>query len=90
MKILLLLILVLSSMHAEARSSTERKAFTRYHPCPATGKLTGKCHGWVVDHIIPLCAGGADKPSNMQWQQLAASKRKDVLERQQCKKLKRN
>jgi hypothetical protein len=24
--------------------------------------------GWVVDHITPLACGGADDPSNMQWQ----------------------
>ncbi len=34
-------------------------------------KLTGYPHGrpgFVVDHILPLCAGGADAVSNMQWQ----------------------
>jgi len=28
----------------------------------------------VVDHIVPLCAGGADAPSNMQWQTVEAAK----------------
>ena len=23
--------------------------------------------GWAVDHVKPLCAGGEDKPANMQW-----------------------
>jgi hypothetical protein len=23
--------------------------------------------GYVIDHFEPLCAGGADDPSNMQW-----------------------
>jgi hypothetical protein len=25
------------------------------------------CPGYVVDHIMPLCAGGADDPANMMW-----------------------
>lgn len=51
---------------------------------------TGHPGGWagrVVDHIIPLCAGGADAPSNMQWQLAAASYRKDAFERALCRAL---
>lgn len=52
-------------------------------------RLTGHPKGWpghVVDHIIPLCAGGPDTPENMQWQTIAAAKKKDVLERRECAK----
>ena len=49
------------------RSSAERSKFVRNNPCPATGKTSGSCPGWHVDHIIPLACGGADKPYNMQW-----------------------
>ncbi len=45
--------------------------------------------GYVVDHIVPLCAGGADAPSNMQLQTKRAALRKDVGERAQCRALKR-
>lgn len=44
-------------------------------------------HGWpghVVDHRIPLCAGGPDTPANMQWQAAAASYQKDAFERALC------
>ena len=49
------------------------------HPCPATGKSYGACKGYVIDHIKPLQRGGADDPSNMQWQTTAA-KAKDKIE----------
>jgi hypothetical protein len=43
----------------------------------------------VVDHIVPLCAGGADAPQNMQWQSAAEAKAKDKLERSQCAELRK-
>lgn len=46
-------------------------------------KATGYQHGrpgYVVDHIVPLKRGGADKPSNMQWQTKSAAKAKDKTE----------
>lgn len=49
------------------RSRSQRSAFHRSNPCPATGKTSGACPGYHVDHIVPLACGGADRPSNMQW-----------------------
>jgi hypothetical protein len=49
---------------------------------------TGHRHGWpghVVDHKIPLACGGADAPSNMQWQTVAEAKAKDKWERNGCR-----
>lgn len=40
--------------------------------------------GYVVDHIVPLACGGADAPSNMQWQTTAAAAAKDKVERKGC------
>lgn len=50
-------------------------------------RRTGYPHGrpgYVIDHIVPLCAGGADAPSNMQWQTVEAAKAKDRQERAEC------
>jgi hypothetical protein len=44
------------------------------------GKTYGACNGYVIDHIVPLKHGGADAPSNMQWQTTAAAKAKDKIE----------
>jgi hypothetical protein len=66
------------------RSRAARAAFERSHPCPATGRTSGACPGYVVDHVQPLACGGADAPSNMQWQTTADAKAKDQWERAGC------
>lgn len=76
----------LSACAAADRSAAQRAAFVRENPCPETGQPRGPCPGYVVDHITPLCAGGADKPSNMQWQTVEAGKLKDKEERTRCRK----
>jgi 5-methylcytosine-specific restriction endonuclease McrA len=62
------------------RSAAARRQFQREHPCPSTGKTTGACPGWVVDHVFPLKRGGVDAPANMQWQTVADAKAKDRVE----------
>jgi hypothetical protein len=62
------------------RSSAAKNAFKREHPCPVTGKSSGRCPGYVVDHVNALECGGADAPSNMQWQTAADAKTKDRTE----------
>ena len=63
-----------------ARDPHAKEAFRKTHPCPSTGKTYGACPGWIVDHIQALKHGGADDPSNMQWQTRAAAKEKDKWE----------
>lgn len=64
----------------------ERSAAAKYQFKKQTGYLSGR-PGYVIDHIIPLCAGGPDTPENMQWQTIAEAKIKDKDERATCKKM---
>lgn len=63
-----------------ARSSSAKSQFRQANPCPATGRSSGACSGYVIDHVTPLKRGGADRPSNMQWQTKQAAKAKDRIE----------
>lgn len=84
-RIAYLCILALSLLPQQAfsrihRSTAVRREFMRMHPCPSTGKKYGGCPGWIADHRVALCKGGPDKPSNLQWQTVAAAKAKDKWE----------
>jgi len=82
MRLIIALLLLTSIAHArEHRSHAARLAFQRTHPCPSTGRRTGSCPGYIVDHIKPIRCGGADSPRNMQWQTIAEARRKDKWER---------
>lgn len=75
-----------SGSHRGAHRSPEaRRDFKRKQPCPATGSSRGACPGYVVDHVVPLACGGADAPSNMQWQTVAEGRAKDAWETRGCR-----
>jgi hypothetical protein len=77
------------SSPAFARDRVAVSRFRKDNPCPSSGQVRGPCAGYVVDHTIPLCLGGADDPSNMKWQEKQESLIKDQLERQACAAAKR-
>jgi 5-methylcytosine-specific restriction endonuclease McrA len=62
------------------RSAASVNHFKKSHPCPSTGRSSGSCPGYIVDHIKPLKRGGADSSSNMQWQTKEEAKAKDKWE----------
>lgn len=49
------------------RSKAVLRAYQKIHPCPSTGRTTGKCPGWSLDHVLPLACGGCDSIENLQW-----------------------
>ena len=51
-----------------------------------TGYPNGR-PGYEVDHIVPLCAGGADAIYNMQWLSVSAHKRKTRNDVRRCRAL---
>src|SRR2546425_7508714 len=76
-----------TSPHSSGCKTCPRDANGRIlrHPAARAQFLrqTGYPHGrpgYVVDHIIPLECGGADSPTNMQWQTIAEAKAKDRTE----------
>ena len=82
------LFLVAVDCFAERSAKTVRM-FKSTHVCPANGKIGSRvvCKGYVVDHVIPLCAGGLDAVGNMQWQEYHESLVKDIQERAFCRAL---
>lgn len=69
---------------ASALAKQHRSAAAIYQFKKQTGYLDGR-PGYIIDHVVPLCAGGADDPSNMQWQTIEEANKKDRLERLECR-----
>ena len=76
-----------STSHSHAAAGVERDSHGRIKRSEEAKKefmrQSGYPHGrpgYVVDHIIPLKRGGADSPSNMQWQTIEEAKAKDKWE----------
>ncbi len=89
---LALLCLALLPLLAEARiqrSAAEVLAFKRHSPCPATGLYRGRCPGYEVDHVQPLCSGGPDTRENMQWLSVADHRAKTRQDVRVCRYLRR-
>src|SRR5215472_10676521 len=74
----------LEPTHVEPRDTRQGELFVKRHPCPATGKIQGECPGYVIDYVKPLCAGGAERLSNMQWRTVAEARKKEREGRKMC------
>lgn len=80
-----LLAMAACTCFAADRSRAVRADFQRTHPCPSTGRSSGPCPGYQVDHRIALCAGGADRAGNLQWLSLEAHRRKTRQDIAECR-----
>jgi len=77
---------VATAYAGQPRSAAERAAFKRENSCPSTGLRRGACPGWQVDHITPLCAGGADHRINMQWILVDDHRFKTLVDVKECRR----
>jgi hypothetical protein len=84
-----LLLALVASAQPIARSAAEVRAFRAENPCPSTGQRRGACPGYQVDHPDPLCAGGLDQRSNMQWISNEDHRFKTLVDARECRKLKK-
>jgi outer membrane biosynthesis protein TonB len=63
-----------------ARPSSAKENFRKAYPCPSTGRSSGSCPGYDVEHMNPPACGGADSPGNMQWVPASATRKKGAPE----------
>jgi hypothetical protein len=80
------LVPIAATVAGEHRSLEVKHEFQRQHPCPSTGQTTGRCPGYIKDHIVPLACGGPDSVTNLQWQTITAARAKDKWERKSCRR----
>lgn len=76
--LILTLLLSHSAEGGVKRNPAVVREFRKLHPCPYAKT---DC---IADHVWPLCAGGKDAVSNLQWETRDESYRKDVWERRLC------
>jgi len=81
-------------LHGKAYERMRDAAFARAHI-----EVWRQCHEganqavyntdpcYILDHIVPLCAGGKNEPDNLQVQTYAMSLVKNELERETCREL---
>jgi hypothetical protein len=58
-------VLSASASAKQPRLASVKREFQLTHPCPATGRKTGACPGYIKDHVQPLKCGGPDAVSNL-------------------------
>jgi len=70
----------------ELKGTPAEVEFKKTHPCPSTGKQEEACSGYVVTHVVAICAGGANEPSNMQWLPLEEAIERERAAQEQCRR----
>lgn len=69
---------IIGEIDAPARDRAQVRAFLRAQGLERTPE------GYEVDHIIPLCAGGADSPENMQLLTFEEHQQKTSIDLRWC------
>lgn len=64
------------------RDSKVITAYRKVHKCPSTGKYTGACPDYALNHMVPLACGGCDAVWNMSWMRNDIKALEDRVERQ--------
>jgi len=82
-------IVVQSAHAAQKRSKKVLRQFVQVQACPSTWQHRLPCPGFHIDHITPLCAGGADAVDNLQWLTREAHKEKTRGDVGHCAALRR-
>src|SRR4051812_8863736 len=57
-----------------------RMMYMKRHPCPANGNTRGECPGYSINYIRPLCAGGSERTTNLQWLTATEAKKKERVD----------
>ncbi len=75
---------------APGYARSQRLPPERYYPIAQqafarAGVPWAERHGYVLDHVVPLCSGGTWDQDNLQLQRPAEAVRKDQLEIRACK-----
>ena len=66
------------------RTLTPRAEFVQLNPCPANGRAVAACPGYIIEHAIPLCAGGRDTADNLVWRRASDARRREAVEQRYC------
>ena len=75
---------------ATDRSAGAVYRFRKCELCPVTRNIRGACSGYQVDHIDPLCAGGADHCANMHWLTVPEHRIKTRADVRRCRLLRQS
>ena len=70
---------------AFSRNKAVIRAFRAESPCPSTGKASGACPGWQIDHREALVCGGTDTVENLQWLTVEEHRAKTRAEVKLCR-----
>lgn len=67
--------------HEILRDPKVISSYRKIHVCPSTGKFTGACPDYSLNHVKPLACGGCDAVWNLTWMRNDIKKLQDRIER---------